>query len=122
MAERTSRPATKYSPPVKLPVWSLIQPISPGPTKPPRLPIELIVAMPAAAAEPDRNIVGMAHSGGLAALMPTLTSVSAATTATTELATAGKRKADGGDQAGDDDVPGPLAGPVGMARPEDHAR
>src|SRR6476646_3192506 len=52
------------------------------PAKPPRLPIELIVAMPAAAAEPDRNIVGMAQSGGFAELIPTFTSVSAATTDT----------------------------------------
>src|SRR5689334_21430616 len=37
-----------------------------------------MVAMPVAAATPDKNIVGMVHSGGLAQLMPTLTSVSAA--------------------------------------------
>ena len=43
--------------------------------------------MPAAAAGPDRNIVGIDHRGGFAALMPTLTTVRAATTATTELAT-----------------------------------
>src|ERR1700761_4850988 len=54
-----------------------------GPTKPPRLPIELIVAMPLAAAGPDRNSVGMLHNGGLAALIPTLTSTSAVTTART---------------------------------------
>src|SRR6476659_8019858 len=53
-----------------------------GPTRPPRLPMELIVAMPAAAAEPERNMVGMAQSGGFAELMPMLTSVSAATTDT----------------------------------------
>src|SRR3954451_5510580 len=84
MAEGTSSPATKSRPPVKLPVWSLIHPIAQGPTKPPRLPIELIVAMPTAAAEPDRNIVGIAQSGGLAALIPTLTRLRAATTATVE--------------------------------------
>src|SRR4051812_35367586 len=54
-----------------------------GPTKQRRLPIELIVAMPAAAAEPDRNMVGMLHSGGLDELMPMFTSVRAARTATT---------------------------------------
>src|SRR4029077_1860435 len=53
-----------------------------GPANPPRLPIELIVAMPAAAADPDRNMVGMAQSGGFAELMPILTSVSAAITDT----------------------------------------
>src|SRR5690349_14664631 len=52
-----------------------------GPTKPPRLPIELIAAMPLAAAGPDRKSVGMLHSGGLAALMPTLTSTKDVTTA-----------------------------------------
>src|SRR3954471_22221115 len=71
-----SRPDTKYRPPRKLPVISLIQPIIAGPAKPPRLPIELIVAIPAAAAEPDRNRVGMLHSGGFDELMPILTSVS----------------------------------------------
>src|SRR5712664_210979 len=57
-----------------------------GPTKPPRLPIELMVAIPAAAAEPDRNIVGILHRGGFAALMPMLTRVSAATTEITDVA------------------------------------
>src|SRR6267142_5635637 len=85
-ADRTSNAATKNNPPWKLPVISLIQPIIAGPTKPPRLPIELMVAIPAAAAEPDRNIVGMLHSGGFAELMPTLTSVSAATTEITDVA------------------------------------
>src|SRR3984893_2282783 len=85
-ADKTSNAATKNNPPWKLPVISLIQPIIAGPTKPPRLPIELMVAIPAAAAEPDRNMVGMLHSGGLAALMPMLTRVSAATTDTTEVA------------------------------------
>src|SRR5262249_38280004 len=42
-----------------------------------------MVAIPAAAAGPDRNSVGMLHNGGLAALMPELTRVSAVTTAAT---------------------------------------
>src|ERR1700730_9828840 len=82
-ADKTSNAATKNNPPWKLPVISLIQPIIVGPTKPPRLPIELMVAIPAAAAEPDRNIVGMLHNGGFAELMPILTSVSANSTAST---------------------------------------
>ncbi len=49
-----------------------------GPANPPKFPIELIVAMPAAAADPDKNMVGMLHSGGLAQLIPTFTMVSAA--------------------------------------------
>ncbi|KKJ08394.1 hypothetical protein XF14_02515 [Burkholderia gladioli] len=46
------------------------------------MPIELIIAIPAAAPEPDRNRLGIAHSGALAALMPTLTTTSAAITPT----------------------------------------
>src|ERR1700758_3017785 len=57
-----------------------------GPTKPPRLPIELMVAIPLAAAGPARNRVGMLHNGGFAALMPILTSTSAATTEATPTA------------------------------------
>src|ERR1700730_2719518 len=64
-----------------------------GPANPPRLPIELIVAMPAAAADPDRNIVGIAQSGGFAELMPILTSVSAATTDTQDPAAAAAMQA-----------------------------
>src|SRR4029077_5647262 len=74
---------TKNNPPWKLPVRSLIQPIIAGPTKPPRFPIELMVAIPAAAAEPDRNRVGMLHSGGFDELMPILTSVSVSRTDST---------------------------------------
>src|SRR5574338_143029 len=73
---------------MKLPGWSLTQPIIAGPAKPPRLPIELMVAMPVAAAAPDRNRVGMLHSGGLAQLIPTLTSVRAAIRPTMLLAPA----------------------------------
>ena len=76
--DKISRPATKYKPPAKLPVWSLTQPIMAGPAKPPKFPIELMVAMPVAAAAPDKNMVGMLHSGGLEQLMPTLTMVNAA--------------------------------------------
>jgi hypothetical protein len=52
------------------------------PAKPPRLPIKLIVAIPLAVAEPDRSSVGKPQSGGLAALIPTMTSTSGATSAT----------------------------------------
>ena len=104
---------------MKLPVKSLIQPIMNGPTKPPRLPIELIVAIPAAAAEPDRNMVGMVQSGGFADEMPMLTIVSASTTKTTPVALpegeTGRRQ-----QAGADDVPRPFAGPVRMTSPHHH--
>ncbi len=62
--ENTSTPpkamliARKCKPPVRLPVESLIQPTIKGLTKPERLPIELIIAMPAAAAGPARYAVG----------------------------------------------------------------
>ena len=46
-------PASTSSPSVKLPVESLIRPITDGPAKPARLPIELMMAMPPAAAAPD---------------------------------------------------------------------
>src|SRR5580700_10430836 len=48
------------------PVASLIQPMAYGPTKPPRLPIEFINAMPPAAAEPVRKPVGSAQKVGTA--------------------------------------------------------
>src|SRR5260221_6772925 len=82
IAETVKRPPTKYRPPRNLPVRSLIQPIIAGPTKPPRLPMALMVAMPAAAAEPDRNMVGMLQSGGFDALIPILTSDRASRTVT----------------------------------------
>src|SRR5690348_1216323 len=46
---------TNQRPPAKLPVWPLIHPIMAGPANPPRLPIELMIAMPVAAAGPERN-------------------------------------------------------------------
>ena len=49
-----------------------------GATKPPRLPMELIVAIPVAAAAPDRNMVGILHNGGFAQLIPMFTRVNAA--------------------------------------------
>lgn len=42
--------------------------------------MELIAAMPAAAAGPLRNRVGMLHRGGFDALIPTVTSVKASIT------------------------------------------
>ena len=59
---------TNHRPPAKLPVWSQSSRSSPGP-RTAEIADQLIVAMPAATG-PDRNSVGMDHSGGLAALMP----------------------------------------------------
>src|SRR5450755_3130055 len=57
-------PAITNSPPSKLPVRSLMKPMTNGPTKPEILAIELIYATPAAAAVPLRNAVGMAQNTG----------------------------------------------------------
>jgi hypothetical protein len=54
----TATPTSTSRPLVKLPVASLIMPITDGPTKPARLPIELMMAIPPAAAAPDRKAVG----------------------------------------------------------------
>src|ERR1700733_11107390 len=59
--------ASTASPSVVSPVTSLIQPMAYGPTKPPRLPIEFINAMPPAAAEPVRKPVGRDQKVGTAA-------------------------------------------------------
>jgi hypothetical protein len=53
----------KTSPPRKLPVLLLIAPIAEGPTNPPRFPIELIKAIPAAAENPAKNLLGNDKKG-----------------------------------------------------------
>ena len=63
-------PASTSSPSVKLPVESLIRPITDGPAKPARLPIELMMAMPPAAAAPDRKAVGSVQNTGRTPKMP----------------------------------------------------
>jgi arabinofuranosyltransferase len=57
-------------PPRKLSVAVFTRPTSDGPTKPPRFPIELISAMPPAAADPVRNAVGSVQNGPSAPQMP----------------------------------------------------
>ena len=54
----TSSAASTTSGILKLPVWSSAIPVNAGPTKPPRLPMAAISAMPAAAAVPLRKAVG----------------------------------------------------------------
>ena len=49
------------------------RPISSGPKKPPRLPIELIQAMPTAAAVPDRNAGGSDQKTDIAERIPDVT-------------------------------------------------
>jgi hypothetical protein len=55
-------PATAR-PPYKLPVLLLIAPIAEGPTKPLRLAMEVINAMPEAAEYPVRNSLGIVQKG-----------------------------------------------------------
>src|SRR5271166_859754 len=55
--------AKPYRPPAKLSVRSFTTPTYQGPKNPPRLPIELIQAIEAAAAVPVRNIGGIAQNG-----------------------------------------------------------
>src|SRR3984893_9840636 len=64
-AEIRPNKASPYNPPAKLPVQSFIKPTYHGPKKPPRLPSELIQAMPTAKPAPVRNIGGMAKNGPL---------------------------------------------------------
>ena len=69
--------AIVVSPKAKPPVASLIQPMTKGPKKPARLPIELIAAMPGAAAAPARNAVGRAQKIDYEAKRPKAPMVSA---------------------------------------------
>ncbi len=48
----------------------MIIPITDGPTKPARLPIELMMAIPPAAAAPDRKAVGNVQNTGREPKMP----------------------------------------------------
>src|SRR6266436_6040601 len=66
---RAMKPASRTAkdiasrPPAKLCVTSLIRPTIEGPTKPARLPVELIKAMPPAAAAPSRKAGGIDQKG-----------------------------------------------------------
>src|SRR5207245_11510868 len=77
-AARTSRPATTYSPADVLPVRSISQPTANGPSQPERFPIELISAMPPAAALPVNSVVGICQNGENALSTPVTPSTSAA--------------------------------------------
>jgi hypothetical protein len=60
---KASVAAAINKPPRNDPVDVRTDPITAGPKNPPIFPIELISAMPAAAAVPCRNLVGMAQNG-----------------------------------------------------------
>ena len=63
VADTTKEIPATARPPYKLSVLSLIAPIAKGPTNPPRLPIEVINAMPEAAEYPVRNSQGIVQKG-----------------------------------------------------------
>src|SRR5215469_11661242 len=58
--------AIDNKPPRNVPVAFRITPITHGPANPPRLPTELISAMPTAAAVPLKILVGIAQKGPIA--------------------------------------------------------
>ena len=68
-------PAMRYRPEFSVPVWVLRKPMMVGLKKPPRLPVQLTSAMPAAAALPPRNDVGSAQNIGTAVTTPTTASI-----------------------------------------------
>src|SRR6186713_2776816 len=63
-APLNSNAAMQYIPFAVDPVASLIHPTRNGMPKPARFPIELMIAMPAAAAAPFRNAVGKFQNNG----------------------------------------------------------
>ncbi len=63
MADTSTETPAKARPPYKLPVLWRIKPTAYGPTNPPRMPTEVINAMPEAAENPVRNSLGNDHKG-----------------------------------------------------------
>src|SRR5439155_6842919 len=76
--EHTALTASVRRPRRKSPDAPCIQPITYGPTKPPRLPTELINPIPAAAPSPRRKAVGSDQNGGVALYKPIAPIASAA--------------------------------------------
>ena len=70
IAERNGKNATANNPAVNPPVTSFSYPITYGATKPARLPIELISAIPPAAAVPLGNAAGNVQNNGAIANRP----------------------------------------------------
>src|SRR4051812_39716574 len=64
------QPAMNSNPPEKLPVEAFIHPMAEGPIKPARFPREFMMAIPAAAAAPDRKAVGNVQKTGRTAKTP----------------------------------------------------
>ena len=70
MAVTSKTAASRYSPARASPVRSTRAPTAYGATNPPRLPSELIRAMPAAAAAPARAADGSSQKGEIAEKIP----------------------------------------------------
>src|SRR5439155_5156784 len=70
VAATTSSPATTYSPVEVLPVKSLNHPTANGASQPDKFPIELMSAMPPAAAVPASSVVGICQKGAKALSTP----------------------------------------------------
>src|ERR1700722_8007503 len=68
--DNATEQANTISPIEKPPVASLIMPKASGPKYPPRLPTAPMIAIPAAAALPDRFETGRAQNGGIAENTP----------------------------------------------------
>ena len=63
IADASNETPANKRPPRKLPICLLIAPIAKGPTKPPRVPMELISAIPAAAENAVKNSLGNDQKG-----------------------------------------------------------
>jgi len=63
VADANKETPANASPPYKLPVFWLIQPIAYGPANPPRFATELTKAIPEAAANPVRKSAGSEYKG-----------------------------------------------------------
>ena len=103
------------------PVASLSKPTTYGPTKPARLPTELIQAIPAAAVDPVSTEVDIAQNGPSEPQMPSAASemLMSASAGTFVCVLSTKPSAATSARAGD--VPPPLSVSIGMTTDPDHA-
>ena len=93
-----------------------------GPMKPPmKLPMELMRAMPAAAAVPRRKRLGRAQNGPRVPQIPTAAMEREATTSGVAWKRGQMPKPSAPDEGGEEDDLAALAGAVGVAADDDHA-
>ena len=96
-------------------------PIKAGPTKPPRLPIELMSAMPAAAALPPRNCGGSAQKTPTSDRCAICESVKLRTRSAMLCCAATASSSPAADVTrARRDVPAPLAGAIGVPSDDGH--